>query len=133
MDSGIKTIWNVLRPHARAHRSKILLLVGLAWLFEISQKAVILLLPPALEVLSPGQSPTKPLAQASWWSGAAKAAEHWLVRDAVTDDELLMACVRVGCVVAGLALFSALTFYCFLTLSRWIALHVPRHALGGDT
>lgn len=125
MDPGIKTIWRVLRPHARAHKTAFLLLIGLAWLSEMAQKAVIPLLSPALEVLAPGSTPAaKVVEEASWWRGAARAVEHWLVRDAVTTDERLMACARIAGAVAVLALFAALTFYFFITLSRWVALRI---------
>ena len=122
MNPGLRTIWTVLKPHARAHRGAFLLLIVLAWIAEMAGKAVIPLLSPTLEVL--GQTEASASTGTEWWRPYANAAHDWLVGGAQTADERLMACVRIAGVVAVLALIAATSFYAFLTLSRWIALRI---------
>ncbi|MBL8858874.1 MAG: ABC transporter ATP-binding protein [Planctomycetes bacterium] len=138
MNTGIRTIWNVVKPHARAHRGAFALLIVLAWFSEMAQKAVIPLLSPALKVLAPGIASSEPEEAVGWLRDFTRPIEGWLVRNAGTDDERLMACVRIAVVVAALALVAAITYYLFLTLSRWVALRIvadlrvriARHVIG---
>lgn len=138
MNSGIRTIWKVLAPHARRHRGAIVLLIVLAWASELAQKAVILLLSPTLEVLAPGTADGNSPQKDSILAEQSAALKHWLVRAADTPDERVAACVRIAVVVGVLALVAAVTFYFFITLSRWLALRiiadlrveVARHVMG---
>ncbi|MDZ4771764.1 MAG: ABC transporter ATP-binding protein [Planctomycetota bacterium] len=138
MSTGIRTIWKILAPHARAHKASLALLLALAWVAQLAEKAVIPLISPVLAVLAPetGASPVK--SGTEWWRDILQAIEGWLVQGTATPDEKLASIVRIALAVAVLALISGIAAYAFITLSRWIALRIvadlrvqiARHVMG---
>ncbi len=125
MEPGVRTIWKVLAPHARAHRVAFGLLIALGWVSALAQRLVTILVIPAMEILAPEQvGKSLDSAPGHWWSGIVIGAHNWLVGPAGTPGEKLNACLRLGIVLGGLGLLAGLAQYAFLTLSRWIALRM---------
>src|SRR3954466_4952564 len=105
MKTGVRTIWKVLEPHARAHKAAFGLLIALGWISALAQRLVTILVIPAMEILAPEQvGKSADSLRDHWWSDAVMAIRGWLVGPAGTPDQKLNACLRLGIVLAVLGL-----------------------------
>lgn len=144
MSTGIRTIWNLLRPHALAHRAAFVLILVLAAISSFAQRSVVFLIFPAVDVLFPASANQKDYTDHfEGWRAVAQSLRRWLVGDAYPNEghdtsKGMNACWRIAAVMTVIALISALSQYLFLTLSRWLAtrmivdlrVQIARHLMG---
>jgi subfamily B ATP-binding cassette protein MsbA len=124
VSTGIRTIWSVLKPHAIAHKGTFALLLLLGAITAFAQRAVVLLVYPAVDVLFKSYAKPTKAGDDHWWSGPVNAIHDWVVGDSLSGGDGMNACLRIAAVISLLALVAATSQYLFLTTSRWISMRM---------
>jgi ATP-binding cassette, subfamily B, bacterial MsbA len=129
MKADVRTIWRLLRPHARGHLLALLLVFLFGTLAALGERSVFVLLTPSFEALfgSGGSDAGETLANPSTFEGVQALRDRLMERllgdtDAGTPEGKLQVLRSVAFLVVGIAIFSGIFQYLFTWLSRRIAL-----------
>jgi ABC-type multidrug transport system fused ATPase/permease subunit len=138
----VRTTFGLILPHARRHIGALLGMVVLGAISAFGQRAIVLLVYPAIEVLFPASAkePSAPAGSALLGRGReiAREAQRWLIGDLSTDADQMSALVRLAAVLAVVAVIATAAQYAFLLTARRIALsmvvdlrmRIARHLMG---
>jgi ABC-type multidrug transport system fused ATPase/permease subunit len=136
--TGTRTLGRLLEPHLRPRIPAFLALLALGWGTAFAQRAVVLLVYPAVDVLFPAYADPGKAAARGWVGEMLARLRGLLLGPPEAPIPTMAALARIAALLGLLALVAGLLQYAFTTLARWIAVRtvvdlrerVARHILG---
>jgi ABC-type multidrug transport system fused ATPase/permease subunit len=118
------TSFRLLRPHARKHLPELFLVFLLGTFSAFGQRAIVLFVYPAVELMFPDAQTRPRPAAANQLTALARQAQVWLIGTPQSQDEKVAALVRIALVLVAIGLVLAPAQYSFIVVTRRVGLRM---------
>jgi len=135
LEANLRTLYRLLEPHLKPRIPAFLGLIALASVTAFAQRAVVLLIYPAVDVLFPRMGGSEPPAALK---PVLDPLRHWVLGPDGAPETTMGALGKIAIVLVVLAVVAGVAQYAFVTLSRRMAVRmvvdlrerIAQHLLG---